>query len=455
MKRFIILLLPLLVSVSANAASHYVRSTSTCSTSCGGSWSSAYKGFGTGAGYANPSSLTRGDTYYVGSGSYAGVRFNTPDSGSSLIIIKGATAADNGSAPDWSNAYSVLASEGGSAAVWTSTVEFDTDYWTFDGNTPVSVWDLTPSHYGFSFGTTLSQGFTFGTSGSVSSNGPAIQYITLSHIYGQATSSDTEKEFIEGNYSAGPHSNVTITYLLLDGWQGLIMSRGQGGQAYSNWNISNNVMLNGFSSSANHGEWIDPNERPMNNFTFAYNLFRGHSGTAGQTGTIVANNSDMNNAAIYGNVFDNLLVGNGVITGTSAGNLNNSVIYNNTFLNTTVATGNPICGSGNGSGNTANNNIIYNMTASQGGGCTFDYNSYFSTSATPGETHGQVASSNPFVNVSGGDYSLATDTTAWKSLSAPYALDPAGTPRTSSRGAYQYHGNSVSAPTNLQVVAVQ
>jgi len=442
----VLILCVLAIPSLANAANHYVLRGATGNGS-GSDWTNACTDF---VGSCAASSLARGDTYYVGKGTYAGPMFNTPASGTSVITVKGATTADHGTATGWSNAYSVSTADGGSPAVWSSTINITTSYWAFDGSVGPNF-DTTPSDYGFSFGTTLSQGFTLGTSGTVSNNGPAITNIMLSHLYGKATGVDTEKEFIEGAISGGAHSNVTISHCLLDGWQGLFMTKGQSGTPYSNWVVEYNVLLNGFSSSANHGEWINPNERPLDNATIAFNIFRGHSGSAGQTGTIVANNQDNNNAKIYGNVFDNLLVGNGVITGTSSGNMNNALVYNNTFLNTSVATNNPIGGSGQGTGNVAYNNLIYNMSASVGGGFTTDYNAYFSTTNQPSETHGQVASSNPFANLAA-SYQLASDTSPWTPLASPYNIDPDGITRSSSRGGYQF-GNAPAPPTGLTASA--
>jgi hypothetical protein len=303
---------------------------------------------------------------------------------------------------------------------------------------------------------TTSYGFVIdqGCGGIVIGTGVGNPYttFTFSHFYALACSQDTEKLFLQGSFQVANVDNVTVSYSLLDGWQNGVMARGPGATD-SNWVFDHNICLNGFSSSANHGEWINPNSAGLNNITVSFNVFRGHSGTAGQTGTIVANNNDNTGAQIYGNVFDGLQVGNGVITGTSAGNLVKAVVYNNTFLNMTSDSGSAIGGSGQGSGNIAHDNIFYNTNASQGGSFTFDYNSYFSTTNTPTEAHGQIASGNPFVNSASFNYNLAFDTSAWTALASPYNVDPSGTTRTSSRGAYQYEvgGNIPAAPTGLVV----
>jgi hypothetical protein len=447
----ILLLVTLIIPSFANAANHYILSGASGSGS-GVDWTNACTDF---TGSCAVNSLVRGDTYYVGTGKYAGRTFNTAASGTSLITIKGATAAGHGTDTGWSNSFSVSNADGGSQAIWSNEIDFTTSYWTFDGVVG-PVWDKTPADYGFKFADGLSRGSTFGLGGTVSNNAPAITNITMSHMTALATTSDVEKEFIEGNYSSGAHSNCTISHSLFNGWQGLVMTKGQSGTAYSNWVIKYNVMLNGSSTSANHGEWINPNERPISNWVIAFNLFKGYSGSDGMTGTIVANNSDNNNSQIYGNVFDGLRVGNGVITGTSSGNLNNAVVYNNTFMNMTSDSGDAIGGSGQGSGNVALNNLFYNTSASMGGGFTHDYNSFFSTTNTPSETHGQTGSGSPFVNVSAGNYQLTADTSSWSALSAPFNVDVEGVTRSSSRGAYQFSTSSgsgtVNPPSNLAAI---
>jgi hypothetical protein len=437
----------LVISSFAQASNHYVLSGAR-GTADGSSWTNACTDF---IGSCAAASLVRGDTYYVGAGTYGGATFSTPTSGTSVITIKGATVADHGTDTGWSSADSVSTADGGSPALWSNTITFTTSYWVFDGAVG-SVLSQTPSDYGFSFGTTLSRGIIIGSAGSGGTCGSAVSNLTLAHFYGKATSNDTEKLFEEGNTYGGVLTNITFANFLLDGWQGLFMTKSGNCSStpYTGWIVQYGVMLNGFSSSANHGEWINPNERPISGLIVRYNVFRGYSGTSGMTGTIVANNSDNDNAAIYGNVFDGLRVGNGVITGTSQGNLNNAIVYNNSFLNMTSDSGAAIGGSGQGSGNVAMNNVFYNTNAQQGGGFTFDYNSYFSTTNTPAEAHGQTGTGSPFINAANYNYQLAADTSAWTPLASPYNVDAKGLTRISSRGAYQFTTSSaVNPPTNL------
>ncbi len=405
------------------AATYCVRSGASGNGS-GSDWTNAYT--------ALPATPQRGSTYYVAGGNYSGATFSTPVSGTSLITIKGATVADHGTNTGWSDSYSVETAQ----ATWTSSLLFTSSYWVFDGS--IGSMTKTATAYGFSFGTTLDEAIWLGTSGTVQNNGPAITNLSFSHIYAKATSADVEKEFIQGNYAGGAHSNITLSHSFIDGWQGAVMTRGQSGTAYDSWTFDHDIFLNGYSSPAHHGEWINPNERPMTNLVVRYCWFEGYSGDGGMTGTIVANNNDNTNAKIYGNVFYNLLVGNGIISGTSQGNLNNAVIYNNSFVSMNSASGVPI--GGPGSGNVAYNNLFYNTRAEMN--ATSDYNVFFSATNVSPETHGQTGSVNPFV--SSIDFHLKAATQSGITLASPYNMDGDGKIRgadgTWDRGAYEYGG---------------
>ncbi len=304
-------------STSAYAANVYVRPSSS--------------GNGSGSDWSNASawssvSLARGNTYYLSGGSYGGKTFNTPVNGTSLITIKGATAADHGTATGWQASYSVESTQ----ATFTSSLTFGTSYWVLDGS--VGSMSKTPGHYGFTFSTMNKPIYIYNT-------GSAITSFVISHIAATAPGSDVEKFFISTNNSTKSVSNVTISHNYLNGWQALYWATSPG-QFMDNWVAEYNILLNGFSSSTNHGEWINNNYGHHRYQITRYNLFEGYSGSACMTGMIVANNNDNDYAKVYGNVFNNINACNGTVTGTSAGNLNYAEVYNNTFANsrTGVAT---------------------------------------------------------------------------------------------------------------------
>ena len=86
----------------------------------GSDWNNAYPSL--------PATLQRGATYYIGSGTYSGRVFNDAVSGTAVITIKKATTSDHGTDTGWKESY-------GGQAVFNSTLEFDTGYYVFDGQT--------------------------------------------------------------------------------------------------------------------------------------------------------------------------------------------------------------------------------------------------------------------------------------------------------------------------------
>ena len=414
MRKLFIILFVLLLSSRAWAANHYIRDGATGSSPCS-DWSSAN------ACDALPATLVRGDTYYIASGSYSGRTFNTATSGTQYITIKGATAADHGTDTGWSNGYSVSTSDGGSQAVFTSNFTISTSYWNIDGVVG-PVLSQTPALYGFSMGTSQATGFIFSA---------AVSNIIISHLYAKAgTSSNNEREFIKNN-SGCTVTNLTISHCLLDSWQGFVAAW----LADVNYLIFEyNVCLNLFSSGLNHGECVNPNGGGMNYAIFRYNWFEGYSTWAsdqsGATGCIVANNNDNANAEIYGNVFYNLWIGNGVITNTSQGNMLNAKVYNNTFTGITYGVNGAIIVIASG---TVYNNISYNVDNSSISGGTQANNTNYASS--------------PFVDYANKNFHLAAPTSAGTSLSSPYNMDVDGNIRggdgTWDRGAYEY-GASVN-----------
>jgi hypothetical protein len=82
MKNLMVLTLLLTIiflgAVGAEAANHYVRAGASGSAN-GNDWTNAYTTL--------PSTLTRGDTYYIADGTYAGRTFNTATNGTTLITM--------------------------------------------------------------------------------------------------------------------------------------------------------------------------------------------------------------------------------------------------------------------------------------------------------------------------------------------------------------------------------
>src|SRR3990172_8979021 len=85
------------------AANRYIRAGAVGNGS-GSDWTNACTDF---TGSCAVSSLVRGDTYYVGAGTYGSRTFNTAESGTIVNHNKGATVADHGTDTGWQATYSV------------------------------------------------------------------------------------------------------------------------------------------------------------------------------------------------------------------------------------------------------------------------------------------------------------------------------------------------------------
>ena len=131
LKYLIIFAMCFLISSKLLAADHYIRDGV---SGDGSSWSSAWDSL--------PSTLTRGDTYYIADGTYPGYSFDDPESGSTLITIKKATASDHGTRTGWQSSY------GDGKAVFTGGLNFKKGFYVVDGQTGGGPGSWT-SGYGF------------------------------------------------------------------------------------------------------------------------------------------------------------------------------------------------------------------------------------------------------------------------------------------------------------------
>ena len=417
------------------AANHYIRSGAGGNGS-GSDWTNACTGF---SGSCAVASLVRGDVYYMAAGSYAGVDFNKAVSGTTLITIKKATAADHGVATGWLGSYAT------GAATFTGQVNFGTSNWLMDGQT------------GGGPGSSTSWTTGFGISISVTGTSPALRTdqvdnITVRHI--QITGNQNSNgggSIAQDGVALYGATNFTLSYYYIN-------NMGRCPFFLSTQNFIAEYGYTGVfvSTSAAHAELasIWGFAIGSNGVTFRYNLFTHAEGTGG----IIFDNQENPTGAgmkVYGNVFYKPAndprpwqINNGLIGGWTGGGgeqFHNVQVYNNSFVNTTTADGNsPLTNFPNiFSGNVAYNNLFYNSNA-------VDY-SRFSTNG-----FNTVASTNPFTDIANLDFRLLTDTAAGTTLASPYNLDPLGVIRGSSgiwdRGAFQF-GSSVAsnplAPTGL------
>lgn len=452
------LLILLQVAGPAFAANHYVRA-GAGGTASGNDWTNAYT--------ALPAALTRGDTYYIADGSYAGYTFDDATSGTTLITIKKATIADHGVSTGWLDTY-------GDGQASFGVFDLVTDYYVLDGiSRTESDWDA-GSAYGI---------HATGLRASVPNNGAASSHVTAQYLDIGGTDGAICHYLPSTSCDAGVDTVGSI-YL--------------NGSTITDWTVSRvrmhntkvPVMLLGVSNVTIEQSWIGPswgketirggNSGSAKNITIRYNkLVNSCKGDPTDvTGdrctahiaiwdTSIAN--DLDNVAIYGNL---ILEMSGYTDDRSGGTLhtdgcisiggngttwagvatNSSKIYNNTIVGVLLGpSSNNICTvgmAGSGTGNTAYNNIWYGVTASTG--CV---------SGATCANNGSIGSGSQFVNAltaypaTGFDYHLASATAAGTSLSAPYNADPDGITRggdgTWDRGAYEFGTVALSTINSL------
>lgn len=111
-----------LLSWDAFSASWYIRSGATAGSNAGTSWANAWTNF-------SSVTWTRGDTYYLAGGTYAGGILQKTPNLSTWITIKKANSADNGGDAGWSSAYA------DDVANITSRLQLWYGYWELDGVT--------------------------------------------------------------------------------------------------------------------------------------------------------------------------------------------------------------------------------------------------------------------------------------------------------------------------------
>lgn len=412
---FLLLSQPAFVS----AANHYIRQ-GAAGAANGVDWANAWTDM--------PTSWVRGDKYYVAGGGYAGRNYNTPTSGTLTITIKGAIEQDHGTDAGWSSSYSVAVSPAHFAS---SVFGYNTTaYWVFDGSVGSAS-----STYGFVMDAPSSGNhYAFVLGGNVSAT---VSNIRISHVYARARQADVERFFVYSHSQMAAWTDSTVSYCLLDGFQGSILTSSPSTPA-TGIIFEYNYVLNGYSSPAHHGEDINANGAGFAGLIVRHNVFDSRSsGTA----VVCANNGNIVNSDVYGNLFIDCVAGNGMVAGTSQGYLSGVRVYNNTFVRCSSA-GWFVGGTGSPSGNIAYNNLLFDMNAGIGAGiATCDYNAYFQSTNIPAEAHGQTGSIDPFAD-SDSDYHIALPTSAGFGLPAPYNVDIDGVIRGADgawdRGAYEY-----------------
>jgi len=436
-KYFILLILIIFLPTAAMAANHYVRAGAN-GNGGGTDWTNAYNTL--------PSSLVRGDTYYIADGNYGSYRFDDAMSGETFITIKKATSSDHGTNIGWNATY------GDGQAIFSSSgtpISMYASYMIIDGQVGSGK-----NGHGFVFqctsGGANTRGLTFGSSTGITD--VILRHVEISNTITHTT---TDCEVIYANNAA---DNVTIQYCYLHdcNYSAVIQTLNN-----DNWIIEHSVLANAWSKEM----WSD---HDSTNITVRYCTVENFRGTGG---FIFEGVSNFN---CYGNVFfnsDSSYDSYGVdtaIIGTWYGKSEvgtNWRIYNNTFVNfqSTSMTAYRI-GPEVGTGNVCYNNIFFNINGGVSfGSITHDYNA-FSGDNGVSESHAQTRlSADIFRDFNRNDFTLVTNTDAGISLPAPYNRDINNNIRGADaiwdRGAYEYSSGLAQtapaipdAPSGLRII---
>jgi hypothetical protein len=464
----------LVVARRAPAACHAVNPAN-AHNGDGTSWVPAASDGAAGAYNTIPTTLTRGDVYYLADGSYGSYTFATPDSGTATVELRKAQPHDHGSTCSTSMAAGWNTATMGSAqAVFSSTgasLDTETDYLIVNGNGTssapgcggapggaVNAEPPTPSDCGIGFvglgGTTSgSLNLIYMNAGSKASSNVSFKYVEL---FGSGTNNQGGNGDLEV-FFGGDHVSFEHVY---GHNSGCVYIQDMGNDSLVDHSYFWGTEVNGaLGSSACHGQ-AEFESGGRNGGVRSNNVYRDITGTAVWTFASGGANSGWE---FYGNVvfFSSPKEPFGGITDAALDCINGNLCTDFTYVQNTVVNclddgvfGSAQCGIGwgdsaSGGSVVVENNLYYsnsggiNLTTN-GTTVTENYNSFLNSGAFGSgaqDVHMASGAPNPLVNWQSSNFNLESETADWNNrlaLGAPYTTDPNGTTRTTDRGAYQY-----------------
>jgi hypothetical protein len=422
-----------------------------------------------------PTTMVRGATYYLADGTYdGGITFSTPESGTTYIYIKKATAWDHGTGTGW------VATYGDGEAAFIGTWNFTTGYWDIDGvvgggpGTSVTQWPgaWTTGH-GISQTVPSGNNSNIQLRNAVGKRGFRFRHLKLVNQQPE-TSTGTSYGRIFHIEASGQNnaSDVVVEYIYVPAFMGVPFHV----WGAHDWLIQYSYFGgNGLGNNVNvHRElWSGiGNDR----WTFRWNYIKdiNNSCVIG----FVNEGGASENVEIYGNIIDYRPGGQSAaflvdMDGVSNGQAiiaSNWKMYNNTvvawnggspayFLNGGTGSfrnnlyANHVHDYGPALGGTASNNAFYNLTRPGAGNVT----AYWVAE----DTNSQTFSSDPFVNYTARDLRLKAATQPGTSTGSPAgnSVDMFGVTRGGDgvwdRGALEFGGQiptGPAAPSNVRVV---
>lgn len=471
----------ILVACSSAFATCHVVTPSGSGAKTGADWNNAYAGI--------PSSLVRGDIYYLADGTYPGYAFTTGASGTLTLEIRKAQTHDHCTDTGW-NAGGMGSAQAVFKGASTPLIKVNTSYVTVNGNG-----NLTASGCGGAPGAGFTSeppipsdcGIRVDNTGCTSGNsdacdspisiGGATNYtFKYVELVGNGNNASDKLE-IQGPYGgSGPSlfdhiyarnsgcvymqyggTNRTVSFSYFWGTEVNGATGGCHGQAEfysppdSNYTNHDNVYRDITGTSI--WTWANPGSGTSNNLTFYNDVIFNSSTFAKPNGSLALNlgtttngilaciNSGVNctNVSIY----QNTIVNKGWASGVDNENTGSYTIQNNLWYQTYDANGNP-------------GGITF--ASGSGGTMTQDHNSFLQAgSSNPSGTANVIAASspNPFTNWTASNFNIASENADWTNrltLGPPYTTDPNGTVRTTDRGAYQILTVTPAPPVNVQAM---
>jgi len=430
--RQVILLATVLPLLSASAANRYIRAGATGANN-GTDWANAYSSV--------PSTLVRGDIYYIASGNYSHYMFSTSESGTTLSTLRKATVADHGTDTGWSASYA------SGQAVFPG-FEFSTGYLRVDGATR---WGIK---------------VTCGTPGtgidSRRVGGASISSVTFQYVESAGPAGSAPYPYQTGGDCAtvyccffqGPTLNdLEFKNCYFHGSSTVFQSAGTVRMLIENCILADSRIDYGAGG-------YDP-QKPHDNIAFIQQgtdtIFRFNTVSNWDVTGFYPNGTSPGTHQIYGNYFNSSVSSGAAIwfyATITAGN-GTWLIYNNTFKD--IANGAIYTDSGASPIGSVTNNIFYNYNFCWWGSLTHDYN-WYSGSSKYNEVNGIAGgSSNPFSTAPNIVSTIGATFPRNKGypLAAQYATDVAGNTRGADgawdMGAIEYN---TGVPSTNPVISV-
>ena len=356
---------------------------------------------------AIPSTLVRGNTYFVASGAYGSHSFS-PLAGTSYVYIKKATTGDHGTDTGWQSPYGTGQAVFSSSS-WVFVVHMA--YLSIDGATGSIT-----SGYGIKLTTT---GTGQGSGATIYSYSVAPDYLLLKHLELEAPQPNGNLSNFNLDSHVWPGANgEVISYCYIHGGLVGVLFTG------SNETIEHSYLQN--NGGQGHSEMIDASN--VQNLTIRYNTLENMVAPNGTTyiEPQVNGGAIPNGIYIYGNVFkatrtDEQTNNPSVFSSTSGEKVLNVFIYNNTIYG--LHGSSPTIGMADTGvrGDNANSTVTVRNNLWQD--CT--YNPSFQSVMV--QDHNILNTGGvSFVDAPGGDFHLTAPTSAGGPLPSPFNLDPDG-----------------------------